>query len=672
MAFLAPLMMLGFAALAVPILLHLIQRERKRVVEFPSLMFLRRIPYQSVRRRRIQHWALLLMRLGAIALIVAAFARPFIRGSEAQLSAAGGPRDVVVLLDRSYSMGYGDRWQRAQTAAKDVFGGLGQGERATLVLFDTGAEVSLRAESDRGRLNAAVDAASVSAAATRFAPALKLAGSLLAESKRPRREVVLISDYQKAGWGRQEEVHLPEGTILTTVSVVDPKTANLSVTPVSIQRSRFEDQDRATVTAGVRNHSDGAVSGVPLALEVDGKTVQTEKINVAAHASASVTFAPMTVSSAHLRGVVRLPDDRLDPDNQFAFVVSPARPLRVILIERPGSDEGLYLSRALSIGEAPRIDLVRRTPDSFSDADASNAPVIVVDDVAIREAMARRLSAFVRAGGGLLAIAGPNAGWPDGTDILPPLGAEPVDHRTGPAARLGTLEYGHAVFDLFRAPRSGDFTVARFYEYRQLNPASARVLARFDDGGAALVERTAGRGRVLVWSSGMDLAWNDFALKPVFLPFLHTMVRYLAGYREPAPYLSVGQVFQAPPDEAQKRDRIVLSPDGARAPLPASHAFALREQGFYEVRGATAAGADEVVASNVDLRESDLSAMDPRELAAAVSRRPTSGLADLTPQDRAEARERSQRLWWYLLLAGVMLLGAETLVSNHIKRMRQA
>ena len=79
MGFVAPLVLVGLGALVLPVLIHLIQRERKRVVEFPSLMFLRKIPYQSVRRRRIRDWLLLVMRLAALALIVLAFARPFFR-----------------------------------------------------------------------------------------------------------------------------------------------------------------------------------------------------------------------------------------------------------------------------------------------------------------------------------------------------------------------------------------------------------------------------------------------------------------------------------------------------------------------------------------------------------------------------------------------------------------
>src|SRR6266446_2275042 len=118
MSFLAPFFLVGLGAVAIPIVIHLIQRERKRVVEFPSLMFIRRIPYQSVRRRRIRHWLLLAMRATAVALLVLAFARPFFRQNAlAAAAATGGAREVVILLDQSASMGYADHWQKAQDAA---------------------------------------------------------------------------------------------------------------------------------------------------------------------------------------------------------------------------------------------------------------------------------------------------------------------------------------------------------------------------------------------------------------------------------------------------------------------------------------------------------------------------------------------------------------------------
>src|SRR5580704_1151945 len=106
MAFLTPAFLIGLAAISVPILIHLIQRERKEVVHFPSLMFLRKIPYQSVQRRKIHNWLLLLLRAAAILLLVAAFSRPFFTQDPTKVSAAtSGAREVVILLDHSASMG---------------------------------------------------------------------------------------------------------------------------------------------------------------------------------------------------------------------------------------------------------------------------------------------------------------------------------------------------------------------------------------------------------------------------------------------------------------------------------------------------------------------------------------------------------------------------------------
>jgi uncharacterized membrane protein len=106
MAFLAPLFFAGLLALAVPILVHLTHKERKDVVVFPSLMFLSKIPYQAVRRQRIRHWLLFALRCLALILLALAFARPFLNRASAATPVRGlGARELVILLDRSYSMG---------------------------------------------------------------------------------------------------------------------------------------------------------------------------------------------------------------------------------------------------------------------------------------------------------------------------------------------------------------------------------------------------------------------------------------------------------------------------------------------------------------------------------------------------------------------------------------
>jgi hypothetical protein len=671
MSFLTPLFLLALAGLAVPIVIHLIQRERKHVVEFPSLMFLRRIPYQSVRRRRIRHWPLLLLRLAALALIVLAFARPFFRRPDVAAAAAGGAREVVVLVDRSYSMAYGDRWARAVDAARNTIASLGSADRASIVFFSTGAEVALRSTGDRARLAAAVAAGKTGAGATRYGPALKLAGSILSESPLPRREAVLISDFQRSGWQAADGVRLPDRTVVTPVKVGDGETANVAVTPVSLQRSAFSGQERIAVTAGVINRGSAPVNGLDMTLEIGGRPLQTERVNVAANGSASVTFAPFTPEGRDTRGTVRIPGDALASDNAFHFVVEPKRPVRLIIAERGGSaGTSLYLSRALSLADAPPVDVAVRAADSLSGDDLASAAVVVLNDVPVSTPLADRLARFVERGGGLFVVLGGRAAW-GGTnaDILPAQPGTAVDRTKGTAARLGALEYGHSVFEPFRAPRSGDFSSARFYGYRAVTPArDARTLARFDDGAPALLERRAGNGRVLLWTSSLDTQWSDLVLKPVFLPFVHRAVRHLAAYEERASWSIVGEVFEPAQGREGRGGRVALTPGGQRVALDeeGTDVLALDEQGFYEIRAqGRETAAPMTVASNVDLSESDLTPMDPQELVAAATGHAGGTAADVAggiPTD--ESQERAQKIWWSLLFAGLVLLAAETMLAN--------
>jgi len=681
MSFLTPLFLVALAGLAIPVVLHLIQRERKQVVQFPSLMFLRRIPYQSVQRRRIRNWLLLLMRLAVLALIVCAFGRPFFRPSDPAVAAAGGAREIVLLVDRSYSMGYGDRWTRALTAARDAVDGMHAQDRASIVFFGASTDVALRSTSDKGRLHAGLAGAQLSSGATHFGPVLKLAGSILSESSLPRREVVLVSDFQRVGWRGADGVRLPDGAVLTPVAIGDADIANVSVTPVAIERSTFSNQERVTVTAGVTNHGARALSGVEVSLDINGRPIQSLSVSVEPHASGSVTFAPVTVTQAEVRATVALAEDALRHDNAFHFVVAAGQPVRTVLVDRTGGRDALYLVRALGVGDAPRFETVARPADAVSADDLQSANLVVVNDVQVPASLAERLNGFVERGGGLLIVAGQRGTWPEARAAgVPALPTDAVDRSRGQPARLVGLEYGHPVFEPFRTPRSGDFSAARFYGYRAVAvQPDATVLARFDDGAPALLERRVGAGRVLVWAASLDIEWNDFPVKPVFLPFVHQVGRHLVAYRQPQQWMTIGDVLDPSRMGAAPNSdiRTVLSPSGARIALDpeGGDVVTLEEQGFYELReqATGSGGASATIAANVDLSESDLSAMDPAEVVAAVGGGGAGPDGEGGAFEMTDAtREATQRFWWYLLFAAAVLLAAETLVANGVGKLRQS
>ena len=689
MGFLAPLFFLGLATLAVPVIIHMIHRERKEVIEFPSLMFIRKIPFHSFRRQRIRNWLLLLLRCAAIALLLAAFTRPFFL-SAAFAAVTSNAREVVILLDRSYSMGYDDRWDRARAAASDVVNQLSAEDRATVIVFDSGAEAGPRSTTDRASLLGLIDDAEVGSGSTRYGPALKLAEGVFEDSALPRLEAVLVSDFQRSGVESASGVRFPEGTVLTPISVTSGEASieNVSVAGVLFAREYFSGRERVSVAARVTNRGMDAVGPLDVSLAIDGREVETLTTELPPNGSSTVSFAPVTLGDRPVTGMVRTGGDRLPTDDVFHFVVSPGQVVRVLIVgnDRGASESALYLSRALGIGSSPAFDVTTTTVTSLGAGDLVGPQVVVLNDTRPPTGQAAAaLAQFVVDGGGLMVVAGERSAWPaDGPDLLPGTFGSPVD-RTGRGASLGFVDYSHPVFELFSAPRSGDVTTSRFFRYRPMEPAdSATVLARFDDGNPALLERQVGNGRVLVWASTLDNFWNDLALKPVYLPFVHRLTEYLADYAPPTPWVSAGQVLNLAEQRSllaeaglSEADLVAISPSGERIPISGAVRagfLTMVEQGIYEIHDATATSESPLaLAVNVDLAESDLTAIDPDELASSLTGRVAGERSDAAVEGEARAfasedLERRQGIWWYLLLAVSVLFVAETVVSNRLSR----
>jgi hypothetical protein len=695
LAFLVPAFLAGLAAIIIPIIVHLRRKQRAQVVSFPSLMFLEKVPYQAEDRREVHNWLLLLLRALAVILVVGAFARPFMNRSDLTAGTLAGPREVVIVVDRSYSMGVGERWTRAQDAARAAVDALGPLDRASVVFFAASPEIAVRSTGDRARLRSALDAATVSSQATRYGSALRVAQTIFEESELPSFELLIISDLQRSGWTGEEGVHLPAGTQVRTVALADGPVDNISVAGVTLTRQQFSGAERIAPMARVTRLGGDAPRTVDAVLEVDGRELQRQEVSVPASGAAQVTFEPFVLSERHMRGTIRVGSDELPQDNAHHFVVSPGAATGVLLVGEAappggGTRSALYLQNALSTTEEGGFDVTLRG-GSPTEADLAEREVVILHDSPFPGGAAgARLREFVEAGGGLILALGDRGSWPaDQADLFPgTLG--PVIDKAQRGQRLGELDYSHPVFEIFSGPRSGDFTGARFLRARGLDvrpEGPVRVLARFDDGAVALAERRVGDGRVLVWTSTLDNYWNDLALQPVYLPLVHELVRYASGQGEAVSSFLAGHVIDVSDERAmttaglgdvagelQDGDRVVLSPAGEGLALRQDGGplyLSLDDQGFYEIRPP---GRQDVrplaVAVNVDLAEADLAPLDAEEMVAAISTPPADGP---TPRGgggnldlRQADQERRQGLWRVLLLSAFLVLIVETVVSNRL------
>ncbi len=687
MSFLTPLFLIALAGLAGPILLHLTRQERGRPVRFPSLMFLERIPFQEKSRRRIRHWALLIVRLAALALLVAAFARPFVR--EGRLASVGGAaaEEVVVMLDRSWSMEMGDNWAEAVSRARSVVGALRPRDRASLIVFSETPTLLHRSIGEPARILAALDTLSTTSLATRLAPAIKLAASTLAASNLPRQRVVVISDFQRPAWRPDPDAVLPEGVVVESVVIGGDESANLALADLELGRQGAGGRERVTVGARLVNTGEAPV-GAEVVLSIDETEIETAAVTVPGGGAAPVAFEAFTLTAPFTHGEVRIAapaDAGLEQDNTLHFVASPGGDLDVVVVDPLGpGDSNLYLRGALGIAEgsgfAARV--VRSVPGNEA---LAGAEVVILNGGAFPGGGAGdRLRAFVEDGGGLLFVLGERSTVPAvHADFLPAAVGRVVE---GSGERhLGHVDYDHAIYEAFRGPRSGDFSQALFYRTRALTETDGQVLARFDDGSPALVEGRRGRGRVLVWATGLDRFWNNLPLQPVYLPFVHRVTRYLGGRGElPAWHLAgstvnLGSLAEAAGSWEIPEGAVAMEPGGGSVPLDAEGGLGLKldRRGIWEIRPpGQLPDNPPALAVNVDVAESDLTRLDVEAFQAAVGgaaaladgSAASPGAVGETEEAAGEDYEKSQAFWRYLLAAAFLLMASETMLSNRLSR----
>lgn len=700
MTFLTPLFLLGMLAVAIPVIIHLTNREKKEVIEFPSLMFVRKIPYRSVRRQKLRHLFLFALRCLALILIALAFARPFFESPQTAAAAALGPREVVFLLDNSYSMGYEDHFSRAKSEIVDLVQSLGPEDRGSLVVFSDRGAILNEPTSDKAALASLVEGVELSASTTRFGPGLKLAKKIVEESELPRLEVVLASDFQRLGFdGEDDDVWLPAGTRLIPLDVSAADSKNFAVTGATLDRDRVSGRDRLTVSARITYKAPKETGPTEnrVQLEIDGRSVQSKSVTLEPNNATTVGFDPFTLPASASRGTVRLSSDALEQDNEFHFVVAPGQSIAVVNIEDSTrrARGSFYVDRALEIGDRPSFRLDNKRLSELRPSGA-NVDVVVLNDVAsISASQASVLRNFVEKGGGLIIVLGESSSRNTfsgaASALLPaPLG-ETVDRSRDWGGTLSYIDYGSAIFEIFAAPHSGDFSSTKFFRYWTFASAPAgAVLARFDDGTPALVEHRMGEGRVLVWTSTLDTFWNDLARQPVYLPFVHQLVERAASYAETSSWYTIGEVADLDRlltlrgagegeegeegRETRDYDIVLSSPSQKTTVVPRSEARALlplEEQGFYELRkGGDSRSEPSSIAVNLDAAESDLARLDPEELVASVTFRETTPTTATTGNDTRETQEGRQSYWWFLLIGAFLLLISETLLSNRLSRGR--
>ena len=679
MSFLTPLFFLGVAALAAPILVHLVRRTRARRVQFPALVFVRQVPQRTIRRRTLQNLLLLLLRCLAILLIVIAFTRPFFNsGSAARDNSAAGA--TVILLDNSLSMRREDMFAEAQRRAQTTLDEARTDEQVALLSFDKRYTVLNRFTNDKNRLRQALESLSAGWDGTDYEQALRGADSLLSEVETtgPKR-IFMISDFQAPGWTHASATFkLANNTQLTTLDVGgNNPPPNVSITNVEARSVVFGQKYLDNLVVHVSNFSDTPKDHVQVDFQINEQTIEKRDISLNSRDSRVVEFTGFNLNDGVNRCTIDIASGDFAPDNRFYFTLRRETPAKALIVESAsrGRSDSLHLQSALTTNDDLPFTFTLKSTGSVDPTSISEYSLVVLNDAgAISPALSDTLAKFVEAGGQVIAATGPQTQVESFNTslqrIAPATLREAAQPKSGESVAITEVKFDHPIFEVFQ--ESGRLASANVVGYFRSEPnPTAAVLARFEDGSPALIEGRTGKGRVLLFTSSLGPSWNDLPLTPLYLPFIHQMVRY-AGTREENPWYGLGQTFTVakrkeaapPPVDTPGGARLSesrLTPDGDLL-------VTAREPGFYRLRYSDQPG---FAAVNTDGAEGDFTKLNFQEFMAGVTGGAGTGEGSDTNRSLSgEEVEGRQRVWWVLLLVALLLLLLESFLARRTKMVK--
>ena len=352
----------GAAAAALPILIHLLLRQRARTLEIGSVRFLRSVIRQHTRRRRVRQWLLLALRILALLLLAALFARPLMDRTRLQ----GLNQEATMLVDSSASMRTrsprgGSLFEQAWQQARSVIEQLDQNTVVRIALFDAGGveEISI---------DELANLPSPSDTATDYTAALNWARDVNALSARPQRIVHLWTDLQQSGLrGRVEG--FPPDVELVVHDMGRELMQNVAVDDVQATAVEIRPGRPVTVTVRLRNTGPLPANAIPVSLRLDGpggKITDQQTVAVSGNQRQSAAFTLDVQTPGLYRGEAKIEyDDDLACDNHRFVAFQVRHPDRLLLVDgQPGrsiyANETYFLEMALRL-DVPTTETSSRT-----------------------------------------------------------------------------------------------------------------------------------------------------------------------------------------------------------------------------------------------------------------------------------------------------------------------
>jgi hypothetical protein len=676
MHFLYPGFLFAFAALAIPVIVHLFNFRRYQKVYFSNVQFLKELQEQQASRRNLKERLILTARLLALAFLVLAFAKPFIPSN--QTVNVSKQQVVSVFLDNSYSMQTlskeGSLLDEAKHHAKEIAASYGINDRFQLLTQDF--EGKHQRLLSRDEFNDAVDAVKISPQSRSLQQIINRQKSLI-KSQQATASIYILSDFQ-ANMGKKPLANIDSSIALNFVQLKANQLPNITIDSIWLLSAVHRPDENEKLVVRLHNYADQKADKVPLKLTVNGQQKALGSFSLAARAVQNDTLAFSGLKAGWQRGDLQLQDNPITFDNQFSFTFNVKNQMPVLLIN--GGSVNPYLK---AIFATDQFFNVSNAQDGNIDyAGLNKFPLIVLSDIkTISAGLAQQLKAYVDKGGSLVVFQAKDEDLNSYRQLLQPLNAAYPEKLLVEDTKVSAINVKSTVFkSVFeQMPDRPDLPVVK--KYYQLNTSGHGIsesLMSLPGSQSFFASYKSGRGQVYVAAVPLDEDFSNLPRHALLLPLLFR-VGLLSGHDQPLFY-TLGQDESIETPAIQLNEKQILKlvkgntsiiPD-ARQQEGSTMLYVsdqLKETGNYELKKQDSVLS--VIAFNDNRKESDLTYLTEAELKALSPKGNFINAATPSLKSELTGINLGLQLWKLCIVLALIFIAIEILLVRYYKVDRQ-
>lgn len=525
----------------IPVLIHLLNRKKSKLVVFSSLDFLKSLQKKKMKKIKIQQILLLILRTAVLLLAVMAFARPVSRIQQQSTIDSHTKTSVVIVIDNSVATSYlsdkGKILDDIKLMAEQILNYLKEGDEALIITSAATSPGHTTFTQNFTELKAQTKELDFVYTRSNINEALYFAHKTFESARNVNREIYVLTPFFSTSFSDEKITQL-DGARLIFVDCSTKSFNNVGIQSVQILSKILEVNKPVEIRAVVKNFSKDRVTDLMFSVYLGGKRVGQSSLTINGEDEASVDMKVTPSKTGFLQGSIEIDDDPFAADNKRFFHLFIPPQIKVLLAGKNVRDTE-FIRLAInpeSLSGVP-IHVKTVTGKQLAIENLNDFDVVILSNIPrLDEALIRRTGAFLASGKGLLLIPGSEADVTTYNAFLSKNGFGKIigiiDHsaKSDVMTRFGRVDFSHPIISGIydqkvdeRSMESPDFI--KFFITERTGPS--QTLIAYSNNSSFMEETSIKNYNALFITSATDLAWSNWPIKGLFVPLINRTVNYL-------------------------------------------------------------------------------------------------------------------------------------------------